>query len=116
MSSAVDDVTKEMLSGYIAGREGNLPTGVSIRGIAAMLESDNTLRLYLGFSNVDPADFTYTIDGKEAELHKRADCAYYLALDGVWSNHLQDTHTYSVSDGTDTLYDHGFGVDLCAVL
>jgi len=46
VSSAVDDVTKEMLSGYyIAGREGNLPTGVSIRGIAAMLESDNTLRL-----------------------------------------------------------------------
>jgi len=45
VSSAVDDVTKEMMSGYIAGREGNLPTGVSIRGIAAMLESDNTLRL-----------------------------------------------------------------------
>ena len=102
VSSAVDDVTKEMLSGYIAGREGKLPTGVSIRGIAAMLESDNTLRLYLGFSNVEPADFTYTIDGKEAELHKRADGSYYLALDGVWSNHLQDTHTYSVSDGTDT--------------
>ena len=102
MSNAVDDVTKEMLSGYIAGREGKLPTGVSIRGIAAMLESDNTLRLYLGFSNVEPADFTYTIDGKEAELHKRADGSYYLALDGVWSNHLQDTHTYSVSDGTDT--------------
>jgi hypothetical protein len=45
VSSAVDDVTKEKLSGYIAGREGNLPTGVSIRSIAAMLESDNTLRL-----------------------------------------------------------------------
>ena len=103
MSSAVDDVTKEMLSGYIAGREGNLPTGVSIRGIAAMLESDNTLRLYLGFSNVDPADFTYTIDGKETMIRKHADGTYYLALDdGVWSNHLQDTHTYSVSDGTNT--------------
>ncbi len=45
VSSAVDDVTKEMLSGYIACREGKLPTGVIIRGIAAMLESDNTLRL-----------------------------------------------------------------------
>ena len=28
---------------------------------------------------------------------------YYLALDdGVYSNRLQDTHTYSVSDGTNT--------------
>ena len=103
VSSAVDDVSEEMLSGYIAGREGKLPTGVSIRGVTAMLESDNTFRLYLKFSKVDPTDFTYTIDGKEAELNKRADGAYYLALDeGVWSNHLQDTHTYSVSDGTDT--------------
>ena len=33
----------------------------------------------------------------------RSDGAYYLTLDaGVWSNRLQDTHTYSVSDGTNT--------------
>ena len=104
VSSAVDEVTVETLSVFIAEREGTLPAGVSISGISAMLESDNTLRLYLGFNEVKPDDFTYYIDGKEVELKQRAsDKKYYLALDkGVYSNRLQDTHTYSISDGTDT--------------
>ena len=103
VSSAVDEVAAEALSDYIAGREGTLPTGVSIRGISALLESDNTLRLYLGFKNVEPSDFTFNIDGAETTLKQRSDGMYYLALDGgVYSNHLHDPHTYSVSDGTNT--------------
>ena len=43
------------------------------------------------------------IDGNSAELKKRKDGSYYLALDtGVYSNHLQDTNDYSISDGTNT--------------
>ena len=43
------------------------------------------------------------IDGNNAELKKRKDGSYYLALDtGVYSNHLQDTNDYSISDGTNT--------------
>ena len=103
VSSAVSAVTADTLSGYIAGREGTLPDGVSIHGITAMLESDNTLRLYLGFKNVEPGSFTYAIDGKAVELKQRPDGLYYLAMDvGVLSNRLQDAHTYSVSDGTNT--------------
>ena len=69
-----------------------------------MLESDNTLRLYLGFDNVDPYGFTYSIDESTVELKKRSsDGAYYLELDsGVYSNHLQYEHTYSVSDDSST--------------
>ena len=68
-----------------------------------MLESDNTLRLYLGFQEVDPSNFTFTIDDEAAKLHRRSDGAYYLALnDGVWSNRLQDVHAYSISDGEST--------------
>ena len=38
-----------------------------------------------------------------AELKTRSDGASYLALDaGVYSNHLQDTNLYSISDGTNT--------------
>ena len=103
VSSAVDAVTAETLSGYIAVREGTLPAGVSIKGITAMLESDNTLRLYLGFKGVNPGSLTFAIDGNAVNLKQRSDGAYYLAMDaGVWSNRLQDTHTYSVSDGTNT--------------
>lgn len=65
-----------------------------------MLESDNTLRLYLGFKDVEPSRFTYMIGGQSAELKTRSDGASYLALDaGVYSNHLQDTNLYSISDG-----------------
>ncbi len=103
-SSKVEEVTKETMRQYESARHGNLPEGVSIRGISAMLESNNTLRLYLGFNDVDPSDFTYSIDGSKVDLKQRSsDGAYYLALDyGVYSNHLQDKHTYSVSDGSKT--------------
>ena len=103
VSGAVDAVTAETLSSYIAARGGTLPTGVSIRGISAMLESDNTLRLYLGFKNVNPGEFTYTIDGARVDLKEHSDGSYYLVMDaGVWSNRLQDAHIYCVSDGTNT--------------
>ena len=103
LSSALDTVTADTLSSYVAGREGTLPGSVAVRGISAMLESDNTLRLYLGFQEVDPSNFTFTIDDEAAKLHQRSDGAYYLALnDGVWSNRLQDVHAYSISDGEST--------------
>ena len=103
VSSRVDAVTTVMLSGYAATRECTLPTGVTVRGITAMLESDNTLRLYLGFKDVNPADLTFAIDDKPVALQTRSDGTTYLALDaGVWSNRLQVAHAYSVSDGTNT--------------
>ena len=68
-----------------------------------MLESDNTLRLYYGFTGVDPDDLTFEIDEETADLGRRDDGMRYLALDaGVYANHLQDVHEYSVSDGTKT--------------
>ena len=100
VSSAVDAVTEETLSSYIAGREGTLPEGVSIAGISAMLESDNTLRLYFDFKDVEPSSLKFAIDGIEAELKERSDGRRYIALDaGVFSNRLQDAHTYTVSTG-----------------
>ena len=102
VSSAVEAVTTETLSGYVAVRDGTLPADVGIKGITAMLESDNTLRLYLDFENGTDG-YTFAIDGKSVNINKRGDGAYYLALDtGVYSNHLQDEHTYTVSDGTNT--------------
>ena len=103
VSGAVDAVTAETLSSYISGRKGTLPTGVSIRGISAMLESDNTFRLYFSLKGVDPGKLTFAIDGGTADLTLRSDGEYYLALGaGVYSNKLQVEHTYSVSDGTNT--------------
>ena len=106
VSEAVSEMREEdlnKLKSCAAERSGKLPDGVSIKGISAMLESDNTFRLYYSFKNVDPTKLAYAIGGKPAELKQRTDGAYYLALDaGVYSNRLQDTKTYSVSDGTNT--------------
>ena len=103
VSNAVDAVTADTLSSYIAGREGTLPSGVSIKGISAMLESDNTLRLYYGFKDVDPTTFTFTIDGDRVDLAERSDGMHYLTMKtGVWANKLHGDHTYTVSDGTNT--------------
>ena len=108
-------------AGIGGGKENK--SGVSIRGISAMLESDNTLRLYLGFKDVEPSGLTYMIDGQSAELKTRSDGASYLALDaGVYSNHLQDTNLYSISDGTNTytltmsVLTYNWGLKLLALL
>ena len=68
------------------------------------MESDNTLRLYLNFTDVKPEDFTIKIDEKEVKIKQRtSDKMYYIVLDaGVYSNHLQDEHTYSISDDENT--------------
>ena len=118
LSDAVTNMSEDLqrdLESYIAVRSGTLPAGVSIKGISAMLESDNTLRLYYGFKGVDPKNLTFMVDGEKVEqLKQRSDGMYYLDLKsiadseddedvhGVYSNHMQDTHTYSVSDGTNT--------------
>ena len=104
VSSDVTGLDAAELSGFVAGRAGKLPDGVSIKGISAMLESDNTLRLYLSFKdNVDPTKLAYAIGGESVKLKQRSDGAYYLAMDaGVYSNHLQDTRIYSVSGGGKT--------------
>ena len=103
MSDALDAVTAGILSQYESTRKGTLPAGVSISGISAMLESDNTFRLYYNFSDGEPSGLTFKIDGNDARIIRRSDGRYYLALPaGVYSNHLQDVHTYSVSDGKDT--------------
>ena len=104
VSSAVNNVTEAMLSDYVSKRNGTLPAGVSVEGISAMLESDNTLRLYFGFKKgVKPSSFDFTIDGNKAGLKQRKDGMYFLALEtGVLSNQLHNAHIYSISDGTNT--------------
>ena len=47
------------------------------------------------------SDFRFAIDGKTIQLNRRSDGMYYLALPyGVYSNVLQNTHTYSITCGT----------------
>ena len=104
VSGVVKAVNPKILNKFVSKRSDTpIPNGVSVKGISAMLESDNTLRLYYGFTGVDPDKLTFEIDGDKAVLRRRDDGMRYLALGaGVYANHLQDVHEYSVSDGTNT--------------
>jgi len=82
--------------------EGELPAGVSLKGITAMFESDNSLRLYLNFDGVAASSFEYKVDGKTATLG-HSDNGDYLEVANVAAKRLGDKHVFSISDGTNTL-------------
>ena len=55
------------------------------------------------YSGTVTAEKEFLIDGNVVDLKQRADGVYYLAMDtGVWANHMQDAHSYTISDGTNT--------------
>ena len=80
-------------------RQGGTPLeGLVIQGISAMLESDNTLRLYIDVSKVEEGDFDTRIDGEIIPVGIRSDNKFYMASrTGVYSNRLQDEHIYSIA-------------------
>ncbi len=101
LSDNLDSVTASDLIGYCAVESGTLPTGVTMEGVSAMVEADNTLRVYLVISET-AGDISYLIDTDTTTLKTRTtDGATYLALDeGVYSNDLQTSHDYHIGDYT----------------
>ena len=100
-----EDAWEKLLDCIAERSDGAPPAGVSVKGISAMLESDNTLRMYYAFDDdAGPDDYYFYIDGFIVDdLKYRKDGMGYLALDkGVNSNHLQDKHSYEVWDGNNS--------------
>ena len=95
VSSAVTSVQPSELERYKSKKEGN-PGTVYPYGITAMIEADNALRIYL--TGDFTGEHTYKIDNNSTSLKTRSkDGAQYLSLDeGVFSNHLQDEHIYTI--------------------
>ena len=101
VSEAVDAVQLGDLDAYISKRSGTMPEGVSIDSISALFESDNSFRLYLKFSGVDPKDLTFKLDGSDTGLETIGNMRY-LTFTDVVSTKLDEEHTFTVSDGTST--------------
>ena len=101
VSDAVAAVTSDDLSGYVSKRSGTMPAGVSIDSITALFGSDNSFRLYLNFSGVDPDSLTFKLDGEETGLEDM-EGKFYLTFTGIVSTKLDEEHTFTISDGTDT--------------
>ena len=97
MNANLNGITAADLEGYKTVENGEKPEGVTVNGCRLMVESDNTLRLYLSFNDVNPEEFTFTIDGAAATL-KEGDSGKYLATkSGIYSNKLQVNHVYGIS-------------------
>ena len=96
-------ITVDTLTAFNSVASGEIPEGITLQGMTLMIESDNTLRLYLNFSDVNPDECTYTIDGNPAALKKTGHNKGYLATkSGIYSNKLQVSHVYGISKGEKT--------------
>ena len=51
---------------------------------------------------VNPYEYKYMIDGEETDLIESEAGAYYLEVSNVAAKELDQTHVFTVSDGTDT--------------
>ena len=99
----VDAVTIEQVDEYASVREGELPDGVEVDGITVMVESDNSLRIYFKYDDeIDPNNFTYTVDGKTVSLQKSKNGGYYITATKIVARKLNVAHTFTISDGENT--------------
>lgn len=110
VSDDVPAVTTAQLAPFKGIFEGSLPQGVTGRSLTALFRSDNSLRIYFTYAaDADPASYTYTVDGKAAELNEKTSGSgmeYYLEVSNVSADALGDLHSLAVADGSDTYTIH----------
>ena len=99
-----DSIVEEMAA-YAAKESGNIPAGVSKITSTLTVEADHTFKYYFYLnSGADVSDFTFKID--DAVVTPTYDEGnggrYCIQIPGIPSGQLSKTHTFSVSDGTDT--------------
>ena len=72
-------------------------------GLSMVLKSETTLNLfYEPQEGIDVSKLTFSIDGKEITPVKRGQY-YILSLENIRANELENTKTFTVTDGTNTL-------------
>ena len=72
-------------------------------GLSMVLKSETTLNLfYEPQEEIDVSKLTFSIDGKEITPVKRGQY-YILSLENIRANELENSKTFTVTDGTNTL-------------
>ena len=103
VSAETQAVTAEDLASYALSTSGTKPAGFAGCSISVVFEADNSLRIYFKFDgSKSPENYSYTLDGSPAALHERSDGAKYLTVENIPAGLLEDMHSFSISDGTDT--------------
>ena len=80
-------------------------------GFSMVLKSETTLNIfYEPKEGIDVSKLTFSVDGKEITPVKR-DQYYILSLENIRANELENSKTFTVTDGTNTL-----SGDYCAMM
>lgn len=103
VSPETQAVTEADLEQYALSTSGTKPAGFAGCSISVVFEADNSLRIYFKFDgSKSPENYSYMLDGSSATLHERSDGAKYLTVENIPASQLEDMHSFSISDGTDT--------------
>lgn len=87
---------------------GEAPVGVTVRGVTLLLDTDTYVRLYFDLAddrNVE--EYTFRVDDqtvtpKASASNTSANGKYYLTVEHIQSYLLDASHTFEISDGTNT--------------
>ena len=90
------------INGFVAEKAENGVLG-QFAGLSMVLKSETTLNIfYEPKEGIDVSKLTFSVDGKEITPVKRGQY-YILSLENIKANELENSKTFTVTDGTNTL-------------
>ena len=93
-------MTVDMM-GEATDTSGTKPAGVKV-SINGDFEADNSLYIFYTLpSGKTPSDYTFMVDGQEAEPVYDGS-RYYVRVGNIAAKDLADRHVFTISDGKDT--------------
>ena len=98
----IPDRFEGYIDNYVATKAENGVLG-QFAGLSMVLKSETTLNIfYEPKEGVDVSKLTFSVDGKEITPVKRGQY-YILSLENIRANELENSKTFTVTDGTNTL-------------
>ena len=104
--NADDAVVADFSGVEEAKMEGTLPEGITHRSATLLLESETTIRHYFQLDEGKTVeDYTFFVGNDEVTPETKTlagGVVYYIDIEGLTPNMLDDVYTVKVTDGTDT--------------
>ncbi len=111
LPTEVTSVTIDALSQYEAIYDGTLPEGITKVTSSLLIQADNTIRQYFYLEDGKTADdYSFTVDDVTVTPKDAGNGKYYLEIMNIPAKRLDEMHTFTVTDGTDT-----YTIEYCAL-
>ena len=97
----VSGVTKETLEDFVVSKDGDIPANVTVKGYTLVINDRTSFRLYLDY----PEGSEPVVKANDTQLSfKTSKNGKYAEMPNIAAQKLNETFSYSVTDGTDTYY------------